>query len=385
VPAPDGKGSRHIVLIGAVLLMVIGCAIGVAAVLASRKGASVAAPPAEPSVVRQESPATVPAEQPEPPRAVAPKAKPKARPDAPRPEQPQPAGQVLARQIGSSGNLGASVTQLALSPDGRYVLCSAASTLCLLDLANFQRVRTLVSPVSIEGLTFLADGRRVVIGGPDGVHVCDLQTGTPQGWLRDGEYSLATHLTISADNSLVLACDRSSGRIVRLWNLTTNQLVNKWTLADVNCLAFTPDGHSALTGGNDGKLHLYDLATGQAIRSWKADRAPLTAVAISANGTRAFSTSQDRVLAEWEIPGGKPVHSYQVLGGTVSLMSASQDGRLVLCASTPMPSVVDMTNGQEICRVPHSGVVTGVALLPDGKHAVTGGYDQTVRVWEIPR
>jgi WD40 repeat protein len=43
----------------------------------------------------------------------------------------------------------------------------------------------------------------------------------------------------------------------------------KWHEAPVRCITFAPDGKTLVSGGADGRLILWDVATGDRIREWR--------------------------------------------------------------------------------------------------------------------
>jgi WD40 repeat protein len=66
-------------------------------------------------------------------------------------------------------------------------------------------------------------------------------------------------------------------------------------------VAFSPDGTTALSGSSDKTLRLWDVATGQELRTFKGHMEQVRSVAFSPDGRTALSGSDDKTLRLWRI------------------------------------------------------------------------------------
>jgi WD40 repeat protein len=102
----------------------------------------------------------------------------------------------------------------------------------------------------------------------------------------------------------------------------------------VQSLAFRGDGAVLATGGADGLLKLWDLATGKERQSWAAHTGGVRAVAFSPDGTLLASAGQDRRAVLWEPATGKKVRELTGHEGAVRALAFSPDGALLATAGT---------------------------------------------------
>ena len=169
---------------------------------------------------------------------------------------------------------------------------------------------------------------------------------------------------------------------VRVWNLATPgpARVFAGTLS-VNALALSRDGRSLFSGGEDNQLRQWDVASGEG-----SVLAPLTdainALATSPDGaTLAVATEAKQVLLfelatgrpRWEGAHLRPVYTVAFSPDGALLVSGSWDG-VVNVWRVADGSLVKTWTG-------HQGSVLGAAFSPDGSFLLTSGRDSTVRVW----
>jgi hypothetical protein len=157
----------------------------------------------------------------------------------------------------------------------------------------------------------------------------------------------------------------------------------------VTCVALTPDGRRALSGSEDGTVRLWDVPTGQSLRIFRGHVPRVVAVAISADGKRGLSADEGTLVRLWNLETGEVVNRFDSPNG-VAALALSADGKRVLCgcASVAMkdPSVLlwDADTGQRIASFRgHSDTVLSVAFSPEERFLASGGADKRVFRWQI--
>lgn len=69
-------------------------------------------------------------------------------------------------------------------------------------------------------------------------------------------------------------------------------------------MAITPDGGRAVSGSSDKTLRVWDLKSGQAVRTLNGHTGSVNAVALTPDGLRAVLGSDDETVRVWDLESG---------------------------------------------------------------------------------
>ncbi|MCY3021234.1 MAG: protein kinase [Planctomycetota bacterium] len=150
-------------------------------------------------------------------------------------------------------------------------------------------------------------------------------------------------------------------------------------------VAFSPNGKLAVSGSYDKTVKLWDLGTGQAMRTFLGHTEGVRSVAFSPDGNRALSGSYDKTLKLWDVATGRELRTFSGHAGSVGSVALSPDGKVALSGSDDKTLILwDVETGHEIYMLSgHAKEVRAVAFTPDGKSVLSGSDDGTMKVWSV--
>ncbi len=73
----------------------------------------------------------------------------------------------------------------------------------------------------------------------------------------------------------------------------------------VVCVAVSPDSSLVATGSKDKSVKLWDVSTGQEVRSLLGHQATVTSVAFTADGKQLLTGSNDQTYRMWNVASGR--------------------------------------------------------------------------------
>jgi peptide/nickel transport system permease protein len=232
---------------------------------------------------------------------------------------------------------------LAASRDGQLAAGGDSKRVLLVDAAS-GRVRARLEGASstITALAFSADGARVIAGdGAGGVHAWDVASGSPAWQAQEGD-------------------------------------------RPIRDLAALPDGRVALVS-DDGRLCILD-GSGHESACRVAHVGGARALAVSRDGSRAWTGGVDRKLLEWDLASltsARTVHE----GIAINDLALSPDESFLVAASedrSVMRIAVREESDPGVRELgAHSQAATAVVITPDGSTAFSGGRDEIIHRFDL--
>jgi WD40 repeat protein len=192
---------------------------------------------------------------------------------------------------------------------------------------------------------------------------------------------------------------------VRLWDMRTGECVHllKGHSQSVSSADLTPDGRFAVSSASDGAVRYWDLTDGRCLLTF-TPRGPQGRISpqhvrITADGRHVLGTGRDGDVMVWNFPGGWPLRTLEghqrdlildVAGNPrLLLTSGNEDPRTSWEPGEKIESAFtvrlwDLTTG-ECLKVLSLGrsPVRALRLTDDGRIALVGRYDQTIRLYDL--
>ena len=182
------------------------------------------------------------------------------------------------------------------------------------------------------------------------------------------------------------AVSASKDRTLKVWDLASGEELRtlEGHSSSVYGIAVTGDGRRAVSASGDKTLKVWDLESGQALRTLEGHGREVISLALTGDERRVASASFDETLKVWDLESGDELRTLEGHSNSVNAVAPTGDGRLVSCSDDKTVKLWDLNSGRLLHSLEeHEKRVAVVTLSPGGQLLASKSQDQTVMLWDL--
>jgi len=283
--------------------------------------------------------------------------------------------------------------QVKFTSDGTLISGCEDHTVKFWNLPEGERIKTVGGHTSeVVSIAISPNGKLIVTGNSDGTaKVWDFFTGKQLRVLR-GHTDKVSSVAFSPDGKFVVT-GGDEDNVAKLWNLTTGEEIRTYRghknqptnglkgVNGVKAVAISPDGNYLVTGARDGTAKIWNISTGQEIRTLTRNNW-VNAVAISRDGKYLVTGDGSSIAKLWDFATGQEIRSINTAGNLIYSVAISPDGKYFATGHNNYTGCIwDLATGKEIRKFGGLGWVNALAFMPDSKRLVIG--QDAVKIMDI--
>jgi len=193
-------------------------------------------------------------------------------------------------------------------------------------------------------------------------------------------------VAFSPDGKLLLAARTTiTSGIIQLWDHRQREVVREFSsLPNLRGLAWSPDSSLIAAGSHGGVVCVHEAQTGKIIWKSKPTKKENSNVAFSHDGKSLFSAGNEQYIRVFDAQSGKPADPIDLGERAAGVhVATSPVGNLLALSNFTTVILWDISRREELRRFSLSDRgADKLQFFPDGQHLLTVAYDET-NVWEV--
>ncbi|MBT3337034.1 MAG: PQQ-binding-like beta-propeller repeat protein [Anaerolineae bacterium] len=321
------------------------------------------------------------------------------------------------------------ISQIAWSPDGKFIVASGSAGIHFHDAETLQQIRFIPTNYLITSIAFSPDGKYLVTGSADivfsrraywrrfspwgsennFVQLWDVESGALLATLKGGNSYLTTVIFSPDGTFFASGSNYSDDNAIRIWELasvmegdsTLWKIYRKHTRG-VFQIDFSPDGKTLLSGSGDNSARLWDIyeqENNNILMYRSAAKVKVFAVSynpvvredgtelVALAGADFFHNTPTELLEIWDANSGELILELSGHESSLDSVQFSPDGQILASGGSYPDNTIhlwDVESGKILHSLygHHSGV-RSLVFSPDGKTLTSSGWDGLLHLWDV--
>jgi WD40 repeat protein len=156
--------------------------------------------------------------------------------------------------------------------------------------------------------------------------------------------------------------------------------------SQVLAMALSADGKRLASASQDQTIRLWDVARGEELNQLRGHEGRVSSLAFAPDGKTLVSGSWDRTLRVWDIASAKELQRFTGHPREVLCVAFSRDGQTLASGGRDATLWLwQAATGKPLRPLlpGHQKAVRALAFAPDGKTLASGGDDGAIRLWDM--
>ncbi|MBW3579170.1 MAG: WD40 repeat domain-containing protein [Actinobacteria bacterium] len=298
-------------------------------------------------------------------------------------------------KLNGAAPLGLEARTVIFTPDGQRLLTRAA-TVQVWDVPAGPDMVLRGHETYVGALALSRDGKLLATGSQDGtLRVWDMSNGDDL-WTRELAESQISAASFSPNGGLLATANPIPPAINErtvpptMWDVSTGGRVRHLPVpapthppcplvCQTSFVAYSPDGTTLLTAGQEGVVRLWDPATGELLRALQPANRQLRAISSSPD-SRWIAGAGWRTVPVWDVATGELARILPAHGIGVAFSPAGD--LLAVAGDDGVASIWEPATGHVVGELRHPSAVAGVAWSHDGRFVLTAAGDGA-HLWDV--